>query len=489
MSFRRLSLLALAVVLTACTGKLPAQPGADPVKPGATSKPRASGDPLVVKPPTALSLLKAPAGASSKLAGLVAIDAHYAVKAAGAKLIGADGGTLIGADGASLIGPDGASLIGADGATLVGMDGASVYVGAGLIGADGASLIGPDGASLVAAGAGNLIGKRKLGLLQAAAPEKFNLGTVLRAAAMEIQVRSMADGTLLPLGDDEAGQPVFSVLTNARGEYTIFLPPGIAGHNVVVQAMVPGSVDARLVYGAVADGKGATGLTIDEDTSLASAYFREAFVSRIEREFLFEDAGRNEDAKTPQFDDIPGAGPVIAELKAGVAASGVAKLPAAERRKRSSAVGEAILAFQPLADLVDPETDQPVLAELAKEIAQTRAKVGERMREDPRFFEAQPFMVQANRNLAEGEGPYVIERPSDFPNFVLQHHLVRPSLEGRSTERLEEAIGVVYGDVAVGKAKVARLDFIMKSLLLKSMLLLITNAEAKDKAIAAMYAK
>lgn len=512
MSLRRQSLLAAAVLLTACTGttKLPVQPG-DAIRPSgaASSRPRpttASAEPLVVKPPTALAVLEQPQGASTRLSGSVRIDAHYAVRAAGAKLIGLDGGTLIGMDGASLIGADGATLIGADGATLIGMDGASVYVGAGLIGADGGSLIGADGGTLVAAGAGNLIGKRKLALMQAPAPARFTLGTVLRAAAMEIQVRSMADGKPISLGRDAAGEPVFSVYTNVRGEYAVFLPPDLGAGNVIVSAVVPETRDARLIYGAVTDPRAAEAVTVDEDTSMASAYFREAFISRIEREILLEAGGANVgDDELEVALKVGAIADAIQALRRGVQESGIGDLPDGPRRARVATLGDALLAYVPLAELKDVDTGNPALPELAKLMAEVRGEARARLAADPAYFDDQPWMIAANRAATSaGLEPFAIRRPSDLPDFVLRAVLVRNLVGGSTSSSMEKVLKSTYAQLAPvdgqapkpatetdarAEAIVAKVNEVMNAMLVRTMLVLAAEDKvALNAAIATMKA-
>ncbi len=509
MSLRRFSMLAAALVLTACNGKLPAQPG-DPARPNGTAstRPRPSAqatEPLGMKPPTALSLLKAPPGAAAKLTGVVSIDAHYAVKAAGATLIGADGASLIGADGASLIGPDGATLVGMDGASLIGMDGASVYVGAGLIGADGGSLIGPDGASLVAAGAGNLIGKRKLALMQAATQAKFNLGTILRAAAMEIQVRSMIDGKPLQLGTDEAGQPVFSVYTNAKGEYQVYLPGTISGKNVVVSAAVPASQDSRLFYDAMFD-KGQGAAAVGEDTALASAFLRQAFVSRLERLFI----QKQNDSPVVSADSLlpPGSGGVadaaLARLRAAADKAEVAIMTPSDRRARAAATGDALLSYVDLQ--AQTQGDRPSLEVMAEELARFRERATAKMLADPRYFETQPFLIRANRRLVEEDKDkpvaqkrplYAIEKPSDVADFVLQDILMSPVRE-RTTNEFPQVLDAVGYLPAERDAAIKTLGGIMDGLLLAAGTVVIANPSiddgkggqifALDAAVAAMEA-
>ncbi len=220
--------------------------------------------------PRAASLLQAPAGASARLRGTVSIDASYMVAAGagnvlspnGSPIVAAGAGNLIGADGASLVGPDGASLVAAGAGNIVAAGGLN------LIGADGASLVGADGASF------------RLAQAPAAAPAP-PLGEVLPAAAMRVGLIDLRDGKPLPVGVDADGKPVYTVYSNLKGQFELFVPAALAGY-VRIAAEAPGRADARLRYDTIVRADEDPD-DIDEDTARVGRFLRSAFAIRFEQ--------------------------------------------------------------------------------------------------------------------------------------------------------------------------------------------------------------
>jgi hypothetical protein len=275
--------------------------------------------------------LKAPAGANLRLSGSISIDPSYlvakgggsVVSASGANValfgqsgtgvVGHDGASVIGHDGASVVGHDGASVVGHDGASVVGHDGASVvgHDGASVVGHDGASVIGHDGASFDASGnlvarSGSLLGDTAAHLaddgssflsaggnalsltsakLHLAAVSSVAPSTILPAAGMLVSVVDMNTHQYLSLGQDANGQPVFSVYSNAKGGYEVYLPSGTDTSNVLVVASAPGSSDGRLAYNLITRG-GQQAQDVTETSALVTRYIRTVYARRFGRLLL-----------------------------------------------------------------------------------------------------------------------------------------------------------------------------------------------------------
>lgn len=491
MSHRRLPLFALVLALSACVVKTPVAPAASAAPQASAPVPKSSAKTGVpTARPTAamtpggrLPLLKAPAAGTIQLVGRVTIDAHYAVRVAGAGLIGNDGSTLIGNDGSTLIGNDGSTLVGNDAATavnaaagLIGLDGGS------LIGLDGSTLIGLDGSTLVAAGAGNLIGKRKLDLMQVAARETFQVGSLLPAAAMELQVRLLESGEVLPLGVDDQGTPVLTILTNAKGAYTVHLPEMTNGKAYFVTARMPGTTDVRVIYGAVVP-KAAKAGDIDEDTALATDYFREAFVSRLVR--LSNNqliAGGNYDwlPEAMRGDPIVDATfqPLTEAAKRAHAAPGESDV---RQRARARATADVLFAQIDLAELIDSNTGRPVLEELRDLLRAYRDAATAKMRARPAYFNAEAELVNAY-NLAReqaGQPRFEIRKPADVGQFVLQSILMSPD---RTKQKLEIPLAFAMVDFPADQlgAALAQLEVCINTLLFAAGTTLLANPPMAD---------
>ena len=401
-----------------------------------------------------------------------------------ARLFGPDGAPLVGPDGATLVGPDGATVLvgrvrldaryavrvgaGRAAGDVIAMGGADLDDGAGgnvvvqgsaelisdnglgLISDNGLGLISDNGLGIIANNGGGLISDNGLGILAnnggglagpaaalrlLAAPAAGDDAGGLLAAGMRVLLLDLRDGRPVPLGRDEAGEPVYAIYTDARGRYAVAPPPALR-HNVVVVAQPPDRRDARLTLGRVT-APGVSGeLAIDEAGALATAYFRTMMVAQI-TELVGRDTGGSLfparfSAQIPEA-IRQRAETVAQELRLAYRAAGLPGKPEAERRRVVQAAADAMCAH---VDLTAVEIDtaatsykgpgglaMPALADFFGQAARGAAA---RLREDPAFFAARPYLAEANAaRAAQGLPPTAIERPSDVGAFLLREYFSR----------------------------------------------------------------
>lgn len=496
MSPKRTSfLLALTLTLGACTVQVAATPRrpalatasyaprtSPKVKPNASPTPSPTLAPTAQAPQPRAQLLQAPAGAQP-LKGRVTIDAFYAVESGAATLISQDGNSLIGQDGNTLLGPGGASAVNL-GAGLVGTDGVSlVAAGAGnligqdgnsLIGQDGNSLIGQDGNSMIAAGGGNYA--------LAQASETYDIGALLPAAAMNVQIRAMGTGERIPLGVDTAGNPVYSLLTNAVGEYTAFLPADVSAKNVLVVVSAPRGATDRLRYTQVVQ-RGTATEDVSEDSAMGSSFFREAFVSRLEQ--LLTQSG-NEEAK-----DLP----AFKQLKLRADTLHVGTLPSRQRRARMRRVADALLADAALDDLEMPDTGQSPRTFIIEVVRDFRVRVTQKMKSNPTMFKENVSIVGANIRIAnanmglaatERKAPYEIRKPADFATYIRDEFLVSPD----TLKKTDDIVNVLVAATGISEAEanvlMDRLSAVMNQMLGFAMLQISAEGEVFENAATAL---
>jgi|GEM_PF-6664879 len=257
--------------------------------------------------------VKTSAVASQPLRGTVSVDAHYLVSAGiadvsgrsqattvdalaalrrAAGLVGNDAASLVGNDAASLVGNDAASLVARDGVTLLGQDGAAVVGAAAVQG----RLIANGGGNLIANGGGNLragvaafAGTRSEVAYGLRNVSRVAPGTVTPAAGMVVQLIDLWTGLPIVMVDSK-GRVGDAVLTDAAGQYQVYLPESF-DHNVMVQVHAPGQLaDARARYARLTV-PGATRPDIHDNVSAVAGYFRGALAARLLYLFSRDPAG------------------------------------------------------------------------------------------------------------------------------------------------------------------------------------------------------
>jgi hypothetical protein len=265
---------------------------------------------------------------------------------------------------------------------------------------------------------------------------------------MLVGVASLADGQLLPIGQDAAGKPVYAALSDAAGRYTLYLPKGLEG-NVRVVALAPGANDPRLQYGLVfAPAQGAEAQELGEATALASAFLRIQMTRFLELYLATPADQLAARFKKSQVPDalVPALTGIFGDMQAAATKARYAERSPAERRRGLQRCADAVLAISKLdafrvnnklADWHGP--DEPALAAMATLIAQMNARTAAILKDDPHHFEQKPFMVSANRQRqAAGLVPLAIARPDDLAVLALGEYFA--GTDPAELRKLEEVL-------------------------------------------------
>ncbi|MDB5095710.1 MAG: hypothetical protein JWM80_131 [Cyanobacteria bacterium RYN_339] len=258
------TLLAI-LLLPACKTPPVSTPEAKPSRLPTAAAPKAAATP-------GPSLLKQPVGASTVLSGTVKLDANHIVAQGGGNIISNDGASVISNDGASAAVDQGNAIISNDGASLITNDGGSIIStnGSGIISTNGSGIISTNGSGIIST---NVSG---YAVLAGAGP---GLGTQLPVVGAQVAVRSLITGKLLEVGKDAAGLPVTTILTNARGGFTLYLPKDLAT-NVRVESALRADNGAVQRYNLLTEAS-AVDRQLDEDSQLVTAYMEDAYASRL----------------------------------------------------------------------------------------------------------------------------------------------------------------------------------------------------------------
>lgn len=391
-----------------------------------------SGGPSLAPAPTKLT--KPAAAAIRTLAGVVRIDAAYAIQAGEARLIANNGGTAIGAPGLALL--EGAGNLIANN-------------GGGLVGNNGGTLISDHGAMLV--------GKSKRALLQAAptaAP-----GAVLPAGGLVVAVMSLRSGRFVPIGQDGSGQPVYAILTNAQGGFEVY-PPADAGPLLVV-ARFPleasagaAQADPRLAYdliqGEATDAPPAD-LVLDEDTSQVTRYVRVACAGTLEKFVLTDDVEAT--VQNIAKDAAPGLKEplttLVRELRQASGEAGLDKAGPAVTAAVAQRMTDVLLSYMgidsvTLSPINWPEwtgPEEPAIPALIDIMRRLREGTTKRLATEPGFFDAMDEVVEANALLSTDAPRWTIRKAADLNDFVVRA-IVVPDRGAQRTEKVFAAVGV-----------------------------------------------
>ncbi len=422
---------------TAATSRGPA--AASTVPTGVSSPSRAVGTRFVVPS----RLLASPGGVAFK--GRLTLDATYLVAAGagnamnvkGAAIVAVDGGTLISDGGGTLISDGGGTLISDGGGTLISDGGGTlianarnqvVATGAGnLVASADARLIGADGATLIGADGGSLAGGRPAGYALAQAtggtgPRGAGDGKPVAGAL--IGAFDLRNGAAVPIGRDAKGAPVYLAYTNARGEYEVYLPPGMEG-NVLLASSVPGKVDGRLTARAFGNQAKVGPVELSELQSGVVDYLRELLAARLEATLM--DEGRAFFPKTfPEAlyasmlevaDAIHADGQRLAFGSLGPAARHrVAQRVADALIARADVFGAHVLPFLP--EPVTVSTEKPAIEGLLGSLGKVLDASARLLNsKGPVGFEGYGFFGLATQVHPKGEG-LAIQKPSDLLDLL-----------------------------------------------------------------------
>jgi len=414
--------------------------------------------------PAPLAKLAKPLTASRTLAGVVRIDAGYAISAGSARLISNNGGTALGAPGAALLEGAG-NLIANNGGGLVGNNGGALISdnGGALISDSGGTLISDKGGTVIANNAAGLVSKRQL--LQAPAASAASAssapapGAVLPAGGLVVAVMSLRTGLYYPLGQDAAGKPVYAVLTNAQGGFEVY-PPADAGPLLVVarfpEEAAGAQADPRLAYDLLQD-QVATGapapadVVVDEDTSQVTRYVRTACAGTFQKFTLTDDveqtvANISKDAPPALREPLNG---LVREMRQISAEVGLDKAPPAVTGAVATRMADVLLSYMgidnvTLSRLYWPEwtgPEEPAIPALVDIMRRVREGTNTRFAADPGFFAALPEVVEANALLPADAPRWTMRKPADLNDFVVRA-IVVPDRGAQRTEAVFAAVGV-----------------------------------------------
>lgn len=375
------------------------------VSPPAVVKPGASPTAAVIPSPPAPTAVR-PAAGSVPFRGTLRLDASYAASAGVGRLISNNGSTVLAATGNPLI---------AD-------------VGLGMLANNGSNLIANNGSGVLANNGA------RYGLLADGDPP---VGELLPAAGMIVGIRSLLDGSAVALGEDDDGKPVYGVYSNGAGAFTVHVPPDLAT-TVLLTARFPGRTgapDPRLEYDLLASAVAAETHVLDDDTALVARYARSAFTNQIFDFITTTDPDTTTRLLMKEWIGAPDALRVVMvgfvrEVQQEAVKVGLDKAPQAEVRAVARRMTDIVLARIDLPRLMlTPSTssiwqgpEEPAVAAMADVIKQVRVASAKRLAVDPKYFDSQPYFINAN---ADQVPPYEIKKPSDLGDFLVDEYLAK----------------------------------------------------------------
>jgi hypothetical protein len=404
------------------------------------------------RPMVGTRLTRPPSG-TTVLAGQVAIDASYVVRAGGGSLIANNGSGVLAA---------GVSSLAADG-RLLASDGTAIAESSGnIISENGGAIVANNSSNIVANNGGGLTGKTKRQLLQAKTAE---YGAMLPAAGIQIGLRSLSTGLPVSIGLDGHGGPVYTVYTNLKGGYELYVPTSEQG-NLLVEARVPKTADPRQAYDILAT-PGTAGV-VDEDTALATRFIREILIRRVTTFFVEDPAVVlcEIDSSSSYSDGLKTfLSAALTEfhdrgVKAGVTSS-AAQVDAVQAL--ATRCTDLVLANVPFDTVVlggqstvtwgngIGETKEPAVLAITEFLRSLRTHATFQLNAHPDFFDQQPYFQSAN---ACDPGRYVIKKPADFNSFLIQEYFGNNSDPGTTLGRIAfQSIGAGAADNGADNAK------------------------------------
>lgn len=420
---RALPLLLALAVLASCqptttpkptNSKAPASPStkASPAPTGA-----ATGAPAIA--PALLPRLKAPPGSPIALAGTILVDADYAVRVGGARVVSDHGASVLAA------GPlvDGtANAVAASTDRLVDTDGNPIIAnnGSGIVANNGSGLISDRGGSVISNNGGGLTAKVKRQLF-ADAPAAH----VLPAAGMLVGVVGLADGKPVPVGVDPDGKPVFLVYSNAQGGYSFHLPAGLAG-NVLVVASLPGSPDGRLAVNAVVPASVGTA-SVDDTSTQMTRYLREGTIEQMASAI---DAGTLDDPDTQDATSSLLLKAFLADVVKGLNEGAMPQLAAPRRRRVLQRFADMLIARTPLQEIpIDTAVHLGAKPGLAAErlvgiIQGLQANAAATLAKDPHAYDDREYLAIANLDRPTNDR-FAIRKAADVADLITRVYFAK----------------------------------------------------------------
>jgi sugar lactone lactonase YvrE len=369
-----------------------------------TTKPAASASPAKAAAKLTREVLKAPAGASTRVQGTLVVDAAYLVKAGEGQVISTDGSSAV-YPAASLIGNDGASIVAQGAGNIISTDGSSIITN------DGASLVGAQARRLLAADA-------------VAVNDQVAAGFAVRAIGL-------ADNKPVPLGVDAAGKPVYVVLTDAKGGYDLHLPANLPG-GIRLVASPPGLTDPRATLNLLVGTAGAVDQRFTEPASTFATYVRHLIITALRPAVVGSDDGGQGRANqlADQVGGLEEIKPVVDKAYQAAHEEHVERLTPAAREFALQRFADALIAYTDLdkvgvGNYEGYKGDSNELARHAFEdlFGRLRTAAARTMAADPDSFNQRPYLVAANgRRKAAGQAPVVVRKASDLGDFLVEEY-------------------------------------------------------------------
>jgi hypothetical protein len=411
---------------------------------------------------------------------IIGINGGNIVAQGGGNFLSHNGAAIVASGGGNVIAEAGLNLLAAGGSLVAEGGGAIVAQGGGnIVAQGGGNIVAQGGGNIVAQGGGNLAaqGNRQLvgfhvldnaGTSPASPLPAADVGVVLPAVGMRISVLSLDTNTPVPIGQDEAGRPVYTVYTNAEGHYDLYLPAAEAGNVRVVANVrnVPAGdnpladPNPRYRYDIV-NHPGSDG-AVDEDTEEVSRFLLDFFSSQMVPFLVLNlDRAGFEARLAESFDRYK-----ITGLLRSSVLDAIVKLNTAGKeaglREANPAVAAALarsIARQALAGLtldsvtvtrdsspyyplhVAPNDQENALVAMKQIFGDARKKAANFL--PPvrvGYIEHQSFFESA---LCRGYIPrdFRIERPSDVSRFINQAYLTREVVEWEQISQVLSSIG------------------------------------------------
>lgn len=387
----------------------------------------------------------------------------------GGGVVSNNGGGIISNNGGSFVSKtrglvEGQALLDAAGHVVAAAVG-TMIVPAGLVAHDGTTLVGRDGSTLIGhdPGAAGPAGPAGYRLAQAAALPAF--GRTLPAAGMWVTAIDLRTGLAVPLGLNDARQPVYTVYSNETGGFEVYLPADVAPFARFV-ARAPGSAsDPRLALHVLTAGpRGADGeVRIDENAAAVTAYVRMLIAS------IFVVAAQQDEAAAIAYAEGGSAfgpagqlaiRPVSQKIYAALREIGADRWPEARQYELGLLLADRLIAEYPALGTVpcsdaggewlDPAsaalTQVPAFGALVDLFASVHEKVAEQVRGvgDPvAHFAAKPYLRAAN--AGSPPAPCVrIAKGSDLSELIVRRYMARFDLRGL------QAASHVFADLGLG---------------------------------------
>lgn len=411
------------------TGGGAASPGTKPA-PGASIGP--SGLPLPVASNLAgahLDLLQPLIGKTKAFAGTVLLDASVLVGAGQGKLATVDGETVL---------QVGSEVVSNNAGNIVSDH------GSGIVANNGGGAVADDGTSFLAAGGASA--SYHLDDAEAGAPQR------VPASGMLVSVVSLATHRYLPLGTNSAGQPAYTILTDAHGKFSLYLDATQAD-NVVVVASAPGTTSHHAAVNLVTAPAGTGSASLDPDVTVAAKFVRRALVTVFVR-MLSTPEALQLNCRTAKEPINILLGPFLQDLQRAVAHADTKDAGAARQVALAQVLADYLLARVDLGSLTSAPAiagvsapglaPEPAAAAVADVARQIDAAAASHLATNPTFFTCgagnaalDAFCNQVNVAAQSVGGltvpPVAATVPADVSDYAMGTLLDTPSTQVAQT--------------------------------------------------------